>query len=72
MKLILLRHGESEWNFLNKFTGWTDVGLTENGIKVNNEEDLEVSRARLKLIEAAKVVLNRALRIMGMNSPEVM
>ena len=38
----------------------------------NNEEDLEVSRARLKLIEAAKVVLNRALRIMGMNAPEVM
>ena len=33
MKLILLRHGESEWNFLNQFTGWTDVGLTENGIK---------------------------------------
>ena len=32
MKLILLRHGESEWNLLNKFTGWTDVGLTENGI----------------------------------------
>ena len=33
MKLILLRHGESEWNLLNKFTGWTDVGLTNNGIK---------------------------------------
>ena len=33
MRLILLRHGESEWNFLNQFTGWTDVGLTENGIK---------------------------------------
>ncbi len=33
MKLILLRHGESEWNLLNKFTGWTDVDLTENGIK---------------------------------------
>ena len=33
MKLILLRHGESEWNFLNQFTGWTDVGLTENGIQ---------------------------------------
>ena len=32
MKLILLRHGESEWNLLNKFTGWTDVDLTENGI----------------------------------------
>lgn len=33
MKLILLRHGESEWNLLNQFTGWTDVGLTENGVQ---------------------------------------
>ena len=32
MKLILLRHGESEWNLQNKFTGWTDVDLTENGV----------------------------------------
>jgi len=29
--LILVRHGESEWNQLNLFTGWTDVDLTENG-----------------------------------------
>ena len=28
MKLILLRHGESQWNLENIFTGWTDVGLT--------------------------------------------
>ena len=32
MKLILLRHGESQWNLENRFTGWEDVGLTENGI----------------------------------------
>ena len=31
MKLILLRHGESQWNLENRFTGWTDVGLTPKG-----------------------------------------
>ncbi len=30
-KLVLLRHGESQWNLENRFTGWTDVDLTENG-----------------------------------------
>jgi 2,3-bisphosphoglycerate-dependent phosphoglycerate mutase len=29
--LVLLRHGESDWNALNRFTGWVDVGLTERG-----------------------------------------
>lgn len=33
MKLVLIRHGESEWNKLNLFTGWTDVDLSEIGIK---------------------------------------
>ncbi len=32
-RLVLLRHGESVWNLENRFTGWTDVDLTENGIK---------------------------------------
>ena len=31
MKLVLIRHGESEWNKLNLFTGWTDVELSEKG-----------------------------------------
>src|SRR5262249_54006965 len=31
--LVLLRHGESEWNQKNLFTGWRDVDLTENGIR---------------------------------------
>lgn len=32
-KLILLRHGQSQWNLENKFTGWKDVPLTEQGVK---------------------------------------
>ena len=31
-KLVLLRHGQSSWNLENRFTGWTDVGLTEQGV----------------------------------------
>ena len=32
-KIVLLRHGESVWNQENRFTGWTDVGLTEKGLR---------------------------------------
>ncbi len=32
LKLVLLRHGESVWNQENRFTGWTDVALSENGL----------------------------------------
>ena len=30
--LVLIRHGQSEWNKLNLFTGWKDIGLTKKGI----------------------------------------
>ena len=33
IKLVLIRHGESVWNLENKFTGWTDVELSENGLR---------------------------------------
>jgi len=33
IKVVLLRHGESTWNLENRFTGWTDVGLSEKGVK---------------------------------------
>jgi 2,3-bisphosphoglycerate-dependent phosphoglycerate mutase len=33
MKLILLRHGESQWNLENRFTGWKDVSLTSTGVQ---------------------------------------
>src|SRR5918994_1856931 len=38
--LVLVRHGQSEWNLKNLFTGWRDIGLTEKGV----EEALEAGR----------------------------
>ena len=32
-KLVLLRHGQSQWNLENRFTGWVDVDLSERGIE---------------------------------------
>ena len=32
-QLVLIRHGESTWNLENRFTGWTDVDLTETGVE---------------------------------------
>lgn len=45
MKLILLRHGQSEWNLSNRFTGWTDVELSAAGRE-------EAARAGLKIRQA--------------------
>ncbi|PKP19644.1 MAG: phosphoglyceromutase, partial [Bacteroidetes bacterium HGW-Bacteroidetes-22] len=33
LRLVLVRHGESQWNKENRFTGWTDVELSEKGIE---------------------------------------
>ena len=60
--LILLRHGESEWNALNLFTGWVDVNLTDKGV-------LEATRGGQLLAEAGILpdvvhtsLLKRAIR----------
>ena len=37
IKLVLVRHGQSMWNLENKFTGWTDVELSEQGIQEAKE-----------------------------------
>jgi Phosphoglycerate mutase 1 len=44
MKLVLLRHGECEWNLENRFTGWTDVDLSDNG----RQEALSAGKALLE------------------------
>lgn len=47
-KLVLLRHGESIWNKANRFTGWTDVGLSEKGV--------------IEAIEAGKVLKEQGFK----------
>ena len=37
IKLVLIRHGQSVWNLENKFTGWTDVDLSKNGLQEARE-----------------------------------
>ena len=46
--LILLRHGESTWNLENLFTGWTDVPLSERGVKEAVEAGTLMKKAGLR------------------------
>ena len=44
IKLVLIRHGQSMWNLENKFTGWTDVDLSEQGIKAQKRKLAEAEK----------------------------
>ena len=68
MNLILIRHGQSEWNALNQFTGWKDPGLTSKGVEearnagkiINNLKinfDLVFTSALLRAQNTAEIIL---------------
>lgn len=61
-KLILLRHGESEWNALNLFTGWVDVDLSEKGVKEAIRGGELIKENNLIPDSLHTSVLNRAIR----------
>ncbi len=61
-KLVLLRHGESEWNKLNLFTGWTDVDLTEKGVTEARSAGKILKENGFEFDIAFVSVLKRALR----------
>lgn len=61
-KLVLLRHGESTWNQENRFTGWTDVDLTEKGRAEAKAAGRALLDAGLTFDAAYVSVLKRALR----------
>ena len=49
IRLVMLRHGESTWNLENRFTGWTDVDLTEQGIREAHQAGQAPEREGLHL-----------------------
>jgi 2,3-bisphosphoglycerate-dependent phosphoglycerate mutase len=61
-KVVLVRHGESDWNKQNRFTGWTDVDLSEKGV-VEAKEGGQVLKAQGYTFDIAFTsVLKRAIR----------
>lgn len=61
-KLVLLRHGESEWNKENRFTGWTDVDLSEKGILEAKKAGIILKENNYSFDIAFTSVLKRAIR----------
>jgi 2,3-bisphosphoglycerate-dependent phosphoglycerate mutase len=58
--LVLLRHGQSEWNLANKFTGFKDVELTENGIAEAKKAGQLLKEAGIKFDQVFTSTLTRA------------
>jgi len=61
-KLVLIRHGESQWNLENRFTGWTDVGLSERGIAEAHHAAELLSEAGYTFDICYTSVLKRAIK----------
>ena len=59
-KLVLLRHGQSQWNLENRFTGWKDVPLTEKGIIEANNAGHLLKKNKIKIDKIFSSVLQRA------------
>lgn len=60
MKLILLRHGQSQWNLENRFTGWKDVSLTDAGIEEATFSGHQLSKMNMEIKSVYTSLLNRA------------
>lgn len=68
--LILLRHGESQWNLENRFTGWVDVELSEKGRQEAEAagrkiKDMKIDKAYTSVLKRAINTLDIALRAAG-------
>ena len=70
-KVVLLRHGESTWNKENRFTGWTDVDLTDTGRAEAANAGRQMKAAGLGFDIAYTSVLKRAIRTCWISLDEI-
>ena len=71
IKLVLLRHGESSWNLSNRFTGWTDVDLSENGLNEAHQAGRLLKQEGYVFDIALTSVLKRAIRTLWITLDEM-
>jgi len=69
--LVLLRHGESIWNKENRFTGWTDVGLSEKGVEEAREAGRVMQAEKYVFDLAFTSVLKRAIKTLWLGLEEM-
>ena len=55
-RLILVRHGQSVWNASNRFTGWTDVGLSEQGVEEAEDAGRQLADIRIDVVHTSDLV----------------
>lgn len=70
-KVVLLRHGESTWNKLNLFTGWTDVDLSEQGLSEAHQAGKILKEGGYVFDIAFTSVLKRAIRTLNITLDEM-
>ncbi|MDO5035685.1 MAG: 2,3-diphosphoglycerate-dependent phosphoglycerate mutase [Porphyromonas sp.] len=64
-RLVLIRHGQSEWNLENRFTGWTDVDLTEQGMAEASKAGKELKDKGFHFSLAFTSYLKRAIKTLN-------
>jgi len=70
-KIVLLRHGESQWNEKGLFTGWTDVDLSEQGLKEAKDAGKELKKNGFVFDIAFSSVLKRAIKTLNIVLEEI-
>lgn len=70
-KLVLIRHGQSEWNLQNRFTGWVDVNLTDEGVAQARKAGRLLTETDFTPRRAFTSVLTRAIRTLWLTLEEM-